>query len=216
MKLAFLLLIGLHMYNLSVGQTDLDKPLIAILDSIYNEDQKYRLQMDEVEKKYSWDSKEMQALFQSMHEADSANVIVITRILDQRGWLGPEIVGKQGNATLFLVIQHADYTVQKKYLPMMRKAVKLGNASADDLALLEDRVAIRTGKKQKYGSQIGLDEITGEYYILPLKNPGNVNKRRAKVGLRPIEDYIANWNLTWNADEYKKKLPEIMAKQKTY
>ena len=30
----------------------MDKPLVAILDAIYQEDQKYRLQAEEVEKKY--------------------------------------------------------------------------------------------------------------------------------------------------------------------
>ncbi len=95
------------------AEANLDKPLVAILDTILQEDQNYRLQIDELETKYAWDSKEMQALWQIIHEKDSVNVIKVKIILDERGWLGPDIIGRQGNQTLFLVIQHADIDVQK-------------------------------------------------------------------------------------------------------
>src|ERR1700690_3243679 len=39
---------------------------------------------------------------------DSIIVTVVTEIIDKNGWLGVDIVGYLGNATLFLVIQHAD------------------------------------------------------------------------------------------------------------
>ncbi len=97
---------------------------------------------------------------------------------------------------------------------MMRKAVKKGNAESGSLALLEDRVALRTGKKQIYGSQIGRDENTGELYVQILKYPGQVDKRRSKVGLGTLQDYISNWGLKWDVKEYKKKLHQIKAKQK--
>lgn len=195
-------------------EKDLDKPLVAILDTIYKEDQTYRQQIGEVEKKYGRESDEMKAHWKLINEKDSINLIKIKKILDEHGWLGPKIIGNQGNSTLFLVIQHSDIETQEKYLPMMREAVSKGNARASSLALLEDRVALRKGKKQIYGSQVGRDQETGEYYVLPLLDPNNVDKRRAEVGLGTIQDYISNWGMTWNVEEYKKKLPEIEAKQK--
>lgn len=123
------------------------------------------------------------------------------------------MIGNQGNTTLFLVIQHSDIETQEKYLPMMRDALSKGNARASSLVLLEDRVALGKGEKQIYGSQVGRDQETGEYYILPLIDPDNVDKRRAEVGLETIQDYISNWEMTWDVEEYKKKLPEIEAKQ---
>jgi hypothetical protein len=118
-----------------------------------------------------------------------------------------------GNSTLFYVIQHSDLNTQEKYLPMMREAVKKGDATPNNLAYLEDRVALRHGKKQIYGSQIGRDEITGEYYVRPLEDPDKVDIRREAVGLGKLQDYISNYGLTWNPEEYKKKLPEIEAKE---
>jgi hypothetical protein len=40
-----------------------------------------------------------------------------------------------------------------------------------------------------------------------------VDDRRALVGLPPLADYVSNWEIKWDPDQYKKDLPEIEAKQ---
>ncbi len=135
-------------------------------------------------------------------------------IIDRYGWLGTDVIGVQGNATIFLVIQHADIAIQEKYIPMMRDAVKKGKAFGSDLALLEDRVAFRQGKRQIYGSQIGRDNETHNYFILPLEDPDNVDKRRAEVGLSTIAEYVNHWQIKWDVEQYKKDLPALESKVK--
>ncbi len=195
-------------------EANLDKPLVTLLDSIHREDQDLRKQIDEVESKYGRDSQEMQAHWRLIQEKDSTNLVVISQLLDARGWLGADVIGKQGNSTLFLVIQHADLATQEKYLPMMRDAVTKGNAQGSSLALLEDRVLMRNGKRQIYGSQIGRDQDSGAYFVSPLEDPDNVDERRASVGLGTLAEYIAFWNLTWDVDAYKKELPALEEKLK--
>lgn len=189
--------------NKEKAEVNLDKSLVAILDTIYQEDQGLRRQISEIEKKFGRDSEEMKAHWRTINEKDSKNLIKIQKILDEKGWLGRDVIGGQGNSTLFLIIQHSPIEIQKKYLPMMRDAVKNNNARPSSLALLEDRVALGTGKKQIYGSQIGRNQETGEYYILPIEDPENIDKRRAKVGLGTIQDYINNWNISWNVEKHK-------------
>lgn len=205
-------LLDLILQNKEKAEVNLNKPLAAQLDSIYIDDQKYRQQIDDIEKKYGWESKEMQDHWKIIHEKDSVNLVKVKAILDQYGWLGPDVVGGQGNTTLFLVIQHADKETQIKYLPMMREAVKNGKAQGSSLALLEDRVALGLGKKQIYGSQIGRDETTNLYYVSPLEDPDNVDKRRAEVGLGPLADYVSRWNIKWDVEQYKKDLPMLEKK----
>lgn len=200
--------------NKDKEEANLDKPLVAILDTVYQDDQKYRHQIDSIEKKFGWKSPEMTAHWKIINEKDSINLLKVTKILDERGWLGSDIIGNNGNSTLFLVIQHSDIKVQEKYLPMMREAVAQKRANASSLALLEDRVALRQGKKQIYGSQIGRNPDTGEHYVQPLEDPDNVNKRRASMGLGTIEAYISHWNMKWDVEDYKKRLPEFEALQK--
>jgi hypothetical protein len=198
--------------NKEKAEANLNKPIVAILDSIFVDDQKYRLQIDGIEKKYGSQSKELIDHWKFINVRDSINLIKIKNILDKYGWLGEDEIGEQGNTTLFLVIQHSDINTQDKYLPMMREAVKSGKAQASSLALLEDRVAFRHGNRQIYGSQIGQDLATNSYYVLPLEDPDNVDKRRSEVGLEPLAEYVKHWNIKWDVEQYKKDLPKLEGK----
>lgn len=179
--------------------------LIKKLDSIFLNDQKYRLELD----LHGNDRQKVKELWQTIHFNDSVNRLKVLPIIDKYGWLSPAEVGDQASTTLFLVIQHADKGTQIKYLPIMREAVKLGKASASSLALLEDRVALKQGKKQVYGSQVFSDPRTGESYVFPLLDPDNVDMRRKEVGLESLESYLKNFDMTWDLQKYKADLPEI-------
>lgn len=187
--------------------TDLKK-IGKLLDSIHVEDQKYRREIKAINQEYGWESDEMRNHWNKISKTDSSNLVVVEQILEKHGWLSSEEIGSTANSTLFLVIQHSSQEAQEKYLPMMRQAVKEGKANSRSLALLEDRLGLAKGELQVYGSQIGTDQESGEMYVLPLIDPENVNERRSKVGLDPIEDYISHWNLEWDVEEYKKKLPK--------
>lgn len=207
-------LIAIVKANKDDAEKKLDKPLIAILDTIFTKDQTYRSQIGEIEETFGRESNEMKKHWELIEEKDSINLIKIKNILDEKGWLGPRIIGNQGNSTLFLVIQHSDLETQLKYLPLMREAAKQGSANPSSLALLEDRVALRQGKRQIYGSQIGRDSEAGEYYVSPMIDPENVDKRRAQVGLGTLQDYVSNWNIIWDVEKYKKDLSGLEQKLK--
>ncbi len=189
--------------NKAEYEKDLDLELVAILDSVYSSDQGLRMQIGKISDEFGNDSKEMQAHWALIQEADSINELKVIKILDERGWPGPKVVTDKGNLTVFLVIQHADLPTQEKYLPMMREAVALGNADGANLALLEDRVAMRQGKQQIYGSQVRRDPGTDSYYVYPVIEPEKVNERRAEVGLGPIETYVFQWSIEWDVEKHR-------------
>ena len=179
-----------------------------VLDSIFLEDQKHRKQIDAIVQKHGVASDEFQDHWKKIQETDASNLIVVEQVLEKHGWLGAADIGQTANSALFFVIQHADQETQEKYLPMIRQAVKAGNARATSLAMMEDRVLLGKGELQIYGSQLGKDSATGEMFVRPMVDPANVNQRRAEVGLGPIEAYVAGWNLKWDLAEYEAKLPE--------
>lgn len=199
-----------------------NKTLVAILDTIFTDDQKYRLQFDSIGEKYGLESKETDsiendpAFKEKLRKTDSINTVKITAMIDQYGWLGAAVVGESGNSTLWAVIQHSDLETQEKYLPKMREAVKNGNARADQLALLEDRVALKEGRRQIYGSQLAMHPITKKTYVCPLEDPDNVDARRAKVGLPPMQEYLEPAGIKWDVKQYKKDLPAIEALENPY
>lgn len=189
--------------------------LSKILDRVYSDDQQWRNRMSYYRDTYGYHSVEMRVVMDSMRLVDSMNVLKVCAILDKFGWPGPDEVGISGDRALFLVIQHADLDVQLKYLPMARAAVEAGKLKAGSLALLEDRVAVRQGLDQVYGSQIGWDMIRNEYYLMPVTDPDNLDKRRAAVGLPPIQSYLRSFNMTWDPDQYKRDLPALRNKIKS-
>ena len=159
--------------------------------------------------KHGPDSEEAKAQGRLTYQTDSINVIKVTRILDEYGWLGPEVVGNRGSNALFLVIQHAEIETQEKYLPMLKQAAMDGKAEPGMLAYLQDRIAIRKGERQIYGSQLGKDPETGESYVMPLTDPEHVNERRAEVGLGTIEEYISSKYITWDLEKHKERTKKI-------
>jgi outer membrane protein OmpA-like peptidoglycan-associated protein len=193
--------------NLADKEAKLNKPLMQELDSILKNDQDVRLRMDASEKKYGKESKEVNVLWADMSKRDSVDLIQVKRIIDAYGWLGPDVVGEEGNMTLFLVIQHSDLKTQEHYLPLMREAVQAGKAARNALALLEDRVLLGQGKKQIYGSQIISDPITGKYTVAPLQDSIHVNDLRRAVGLEPLEAYAKAFGVVWKPPAKPKPLP---------
>lgn len=175
--------------NKETEEAKLNKPLVALLDTIYKEDQNDRKNYNPILKQYGWKSPQMDSLWKRINYFDSVNLIKVKNIIDNYGWLGADEVGQQGASTIFLVIQHSDSLTQLQYVPKMREAVKNGKAQSQNLALLEDRILMNQGKPQIYGSQVRLNEKTGKNEFFPIIDEQNVNKRRASVGLQPLEDY---------------------------
>ncbi len=177
-------------------------------------DQAQRQEMRGVEEKYGWDSPQMDSLWKIQLYSDSVNTQRIEEIIAEYGYPGKSLVGPGQAATAFLVIQHADLEVQEKYLPIITAAADADEVSWRSVALLVDRVNMRNGKPQIYGSQVGRDELSGQHYFFEIQNPEKIDSIRNTVGLGPIQEYGNNWNITWDVAEHKKINAEIKARKK--
>lgn len=145
------------------------------LEKVYDDDQKLRT--DNI---YSSEQSQL----------DRQNIRIATKIIDSMGWIGKNKIGEKANDALFLVIQHADkLETMEKYLPIMKEAVKNGNAEKKQLAYLIDRIEDLNGRKQIYGTQYYVNE-RGRVIIKKLVDSTNVNTRRRAMNLIPIEEYI--------------------------
>lgn len=200
-------------YENRKNKPQLNEPLAKELVQISKKDSDMRNKLIKLEKKHGPESESVRNLWDEINRQDSIHLIRVKQIISEHGWLGPLEVGREGNAALFLVIQHSDTATQRKYLPVLRQAVENHKAYASDLALLEDRVLIGLGKKQIYGSQLETDPITGKLFVSPLQDPDGVDERRAKIGLAPMKEYLSVWNLEWDLEAYKAML-EIKEKKK--
>lgn len=172
--------------------------IINSLNAVYESDQHVRANISSTIEKYGIKSPQVMEISKKMHSTDSLNIIVVKSLISKYGWISSKIVGEKANSAIFLAIQHSSDADREYFLPLMRVAVKNNSASAKDLALLEDRVAVSDGRKQIYGTQIGFDDKTNKYYVLPIDNPKKVDERRAKVGLSSMASYLSQWKIKWD------------------
>jgi hypothetical protein len=169
--------------------------LVDQLDTILKDDQGDRRQLERLLKKKGNYSDEISKVNQRILLKDSINLRKVRMILDERGWLGPKDVGQRGASALFLVIQHSDLATQEKYLPLLEEAVHKGNAKGSELALLVDRIEMRNNRPQIYGSQVIFSN--GVNTVYKIKDEANVNKRRAAMGMEPLEKYLKYWGIDY-------------------
>lgn len=184
---------------------DTVEKLKKILNAVYEDDQKYRKKSKEILDQYGPLSKEVQDILEKTALLDKKNLERIEVILKEYGWLGEDIVGYKESEAIFLVIQHANLETQIKYFPIMEEAVKNGNARRCDLAMLQDRMLVKQGEKQIYGTQLIYDEELGHYIVEPLADPEKVDDLRCSVGLPKMNQFLEYYGLSWENGEYKKR-----------
>lgn len=190
--------------NLDKYERYFDKSLKTQLEQICVRDQTLRQLYQTAEEKFGRESDEMKYFWKLVSEQDSLNEAEVINIIENKGWVGISLVGIQANMTLWLVIQHAPLETQEKFLPLLKESVLKGESQGSHLALLEDRIQMRNGKPQTYGSQIVRDEKTGKQIVYEVREPEYVNQRRKAVGLGPIEDYAKSWGIEWEIEQKEK------------
>lgn len=193
-KAVFLILLsfGIH----TVFAQSYNQRLIAQLAEIAKTDQQYRnVPVNAAGKKYGWDSPQVNELMQKQSALDIANLAKVEKLIAQYGYPGKTLVGEKYKSTAFIVIQHNDHEVQVKYLPMLTDAANKGELNWSSLALMIDRVKTGNGEKQVYGSQ--LHDYNNIRQLYPIDDEANVNVRRAKIGLSPLQDYLKNYNINY-------------------
>ena len=123
---------------------------------------------------------------------DHRNQELVISIIEKCGMPTLKQVGQRQMDAIWLGLQHSTKDIRKKYFPQIEKAVKNGDLSKQQYALMKDRILMDEGKPQIYGSQIE----NGKLY--KLENPKTVNERRKEMGMESIEDYLKRFNLTFN------------------
>lgn len=122
---------------------------------------------------------------------DADNLTWLKDVVAEVGWPDRSIVGQDGAHAAWLLAQHADRdpAFQRRCLDLITEAAKSGEASQTEVAYLTDRVLLAEGQPQEYGTQMtGREE---GWVPRRLRDPANVDERRAAMSLGPLSEYIA-------------------------
>ncbi len=133
------------------------------------------------------EDRENAAIKAEVERVDRENLAAVEAIIAEHGYPGKSLVGVKASGASWTIIQHADLETQKKYLDVMTRAVESGELEGALLATTVDRIRIREGQPQWYGTQFR--EVNGEMVPEPIEDEAHVDERRASVGLQPLAEY---------------------------
>ena len=99
-------------------------------------------------------------------------------------WPTRAVVGAAGVRSVWIIAQR-DTALQRTVLHRMMESGP-DEALAADVAVLEDRVRLQSGRKQLYGSQLRL--VGGKLVPAPIEDSAHVDMRRDAAGLPPLRN----------------------------
>jgi hypothetical protein len=101
-------------------------------------------------------------------------------------WPTRSVVGAAGVRAVWIVAQR-DTALQRTVLHRMMESGP-DEALAADVAVLEDRVRLQSGRKQLYGSQLRM--VGGKLVPAPIEDSAHVDMRRDAAGLPPLREAL--------------------------
>lgn len=126
-------------------------------------------------------------------EVDRSNTERLKVILkENNGWLTISRYGREIDNIAWVFVQHADLDrpFQKEILKLLEPLAATGETDPAHFAYLHDRVSVADHKPQLYGTQ-GYCTGPGTWEPDPmLGSKDDVDQRRAKVGLKPLNNYV--------------------------
>lgn len=132
-------------------------------------------------------------VMKTVHEKNNKRVKEIIR---EYGWPSYSLVGKDGCHAAWLIVQHAilEPELQKYALDLLKQAANKNEADMKMVAFLEDRLLMMEGKPQSYGTQHIVDKTINRLVPYEIVDAENVNVRRAKIGMEPLEEKTQELN----------------------
>lgn len=176
------------------------------LRDIWASDQQYRLTATELRQKNKGvRTDEEAALWQKQTRADSLNMIRVEAIIARYGYPGASLVGDELKAVCAFVIIH-NPAKQEKYLKLLWAEARKGNVDKREVAILDDRINMLNGKKQRYGTAMKYepgpaDPQTGEVRttlrVWDIANTRRLDKKRERVGWNSLKVQCALMGIDW-------------------
>lgn len=121
---------------------------------------------------------------------DEKDALRFCEILREQGWLTENLVGKDGvSAAYYLLRNYLPVEAQMALLPVIEVAVRRGlNEKNEDYAAFIDRLRLRAGMKQLFGTQTRMEN--GFLVLYPLQSEKQVDEWRAQYKMMPLKEYL--------------------------
>ena len=120
--------------------------------------------------------------------ADSLRSEWLEALVGERGLPTPALVGADGVRAAWTLLQHSpDAAFQSRMLPEVERAATRGELPRAEVAMLTDRVLVKSGRPQRYGTSFS---VKGDRLVAdPIEDLANLAARRAALGMPAMADY---------------------------
>lgn len=142
-----------------------------------------------IEFKLHNETKNRKKLLEKRKNLSRNNVLKLCEIYGRYGWLTEEVLGKDGLGASTFIIQNAkDANLQAEWIPILLQAAKQKEIKKDSIASMIDKIRVKSGKPQIFGTQISIRTDAG--YLIPLLDSANVDKWRGEYDLNSLNSYL--------------------------
>lgn len=125
----------------------------------------------------------------NMASVDQENTRRMIELIQDVGWLSEARFGSETQLGAFLIVQHSgNMRLMRTVLPLIEVEAKSNPTLGQSYALLHDRLQLRLGRKQRYGTQAQTNP-DGNVTIGRLEDRSRVDEWRREMGLGPLADY---------------------------
>ena len=178
--LILVLLTSVNAAGAQVARPELRDELLGML----------KLDQDERNKCTSGDAEfQSQCLARLAETIDARHTKRLEEIFVMHGLPDTGMVGEEGLKAFLIMLQHApDDTLRIKVESSITRAFKRKEVKPQDYANYIDRLRLHQGKLQIYGS--GFETKDGKLVLSPTVDLKNLEKRRKKIGLPPMSEYV--------------------------
>jgi hypothetical protein len=126
------------------------------------------------------------ALIQPIDEANQKQLLAM---VPEEGWFSISRYGRDAARAAFLIVQHADQALWRRFLPTIEQMARADEAEGPAYALMYDRLALSENRPQRYGSQMSCEQ--GRYVTMqPVEKLQTIDARRAALRMSPYTDYL--------------------------
>lgn len=112
--------------------------------------------------------------------SDYRHVELIINFIEKSDFADLENISKKAMFCVWIIMYNSEYKHIKKYFPWFKGIVNTAELESSYIAMMEDRILLLENKPQIYGTQ------TVDSGLYKLLDSQNVNSRRERVGLKPI------------------------------
>lgn len=126
---------------------------------------------------------------------DSANAVWLDEQITRFGWFDIATYGESADTAAWLIAQHNDRNpaFQQRVLAILEPLAASGGTNPANYAYLYDRVAVNTGRPQRYGTQ-GRCTARNVWTPRDTEDLDGLDARRIAVEIGPMGDYRDHMN----------------------